>query len=136
MITNLVYDAQKDRQLRLAYGLSFAEAKLALAEGIILDLFVHPEYAHEQIITVEIKQQHWLIPFIYLDAQTILLKTLLPVQPAAIALNAYEQELVAYVHTQALTKTTGTVEVAVIRQAALNSLQRLEKVTFGLPTRD
>jgi len=78
------WNAEKNERLKTERGVGFEEVVLALEEGRVLDLYVHPNqsrYLGQKMWIVEINEYAYLVPFVE-DNEKIFLKTIVPSRKA------------------------------------------------------
>jgi hypothetical protein len=74
------YSSEKNAQLKEARGIGFEEVELALNEGRVLDVIVHPnksKYPNQQIYVININDYVYLVSFVK-QSNTVFLKTIFP----------------------------------------------------------
>jgi uncharacterized DUF497 family protein len=78
---NLIrWNSEKNVCLKQERGVSFETVRLAIAQGLLLDVIEHPNqetYSHQRIFVVRVSEYAYLIPFVE-DEETIFLKTIIP----------------------------------------------------------
>ena len=80
MMKPLLWNADKNKQLRAERGIDFDAVALAVKQGQVLDVIEHPnqeQYPSQKIFVIAINQYVYLIPFIE-DEHAIFLKTIIP----------------------------------------------------------
>ncbi|HSM81528.1 MAG TPA: hypothetical protein VLS96_07575 [Nodosilinea sp.] len=80
MMKPLLWNADKNKQLRAERGIDFDAVALAVKQGQVLDVIEHPnqeKYPSQKIFVIAINQYVYLIPFIE-DEHAIFLKTIIP----------------------------------------------------------
>jgi uncharacterized DUF497 family protein len=74
------WDTEKDKRLREARGVGFADVLASIAAGGILDDLIHPHPArhpHQRIMIVEIGGYAWIVPYVESETE-IYWKTIIP----------------------------------------------------------
>jgi uncharacterized DUF497 family protein len=76
----LLWNADKNRQLKAERGVDFDAVALAISQGRILDILEHPnqeKYPFQRIFVIFVNQYVYLVPFVE-DNQSLFLKTIIP----------------------------------------------------------
>ncbi len=76
----LLWNAEKNKQLRTERRIDFDTVALAINQGWVLDIVEHPnqeKYSSQKIFVLAINQYIYLVPFIE-DEHSIFLKTIIP----------------------------------------------------------
>ena len=74
------WNSDKNMTLKVERGVSFEEVLVAISQGALLDVLVHPDqerYPNQRIFVVRIRGYAYLVPFVETDAE-IFLKTVIP----------------------------------------------------------
>jgi uncharacterized DUF497 family protein len=78
------WDEAKNKKLQQERGVSFEEVVVAINEGRLLTILVHPNqkrYPNQKIFVVDINEYAYLVPFVE-DDEKIFLKTIIPSRKA------------------------------------------------------
>ena len=78
------WSAEKNEQLKIERGIGFEEIVVAINEGGILGVLLHPQqkkYPNQRIFIIQINQYAYLVPFVE-DEEKIFLKTIYPSRKA------------------------------------------------------
>lgn len=78
------WSAEKNELLKRERDVSFEEIVVAINEGNLLDILVHPKskkHPNQKIFVIEIENYAYLIPFVE-DDEKIFLKTIFPSRKA------------------------------------------------------
>jgi len=78
------WNDEKNEKLREERGVSFEEVVLAIEQGQILDILVHPnkdKYKNQNIFVIKIYNYVWLVPFVENETE-VFLKTIIPSRKA------------------------------------------------------
>lgn len=81
---SIEWNPEKNAALKERHGFGFERVLVALSEGSLLDVRVHPNverYGHQRQLVVEIEGYAWVVPFVQQDDQ-IFLKTMFPSRKA------------------------------------------------------
>jgi uncharacterized DUF497 family protein len=76
----LLWNADKNRQLKAERGIDFDAVALAISQGRILDILEHPnqeKYPSQRLFVILANQYVYLVPFVE-DNQSLFLKTIIP----------------------------------------------------------
>ena len=78
------WDSEKNERLKAARGISYEEIVLAIEEGGLIDVLVHPNqkrYAGQVVLVVSYRQYVYLVPSVEED-EYYFLKTIIPSRKA------------------------------------------------------
>ena len=78
------WDSEKNEHLRAARGISYEEIVLAIEEGGLIDVLIHPNqkrYAGQVVLVVGYRQYVYLVPSVEED-EYYFLKTIIPSRKA------------------------------------------------------
>lgn len=84
MYPDILWNAEKNVELKERDGFGFERVLVALADGGPLDERRHPnaeKYGHQRQLVVEIDGYAWIVPFV-MDGENVFLKTLFPSRKA------------------------------------------------------
>jgi uncharacterized DUF497 family protein len=76
----ILWNEEKNEQLKANRGIGFDTIALSINQGLILDIVEHPNqdrYPNQRIFILVINQYVYLVPFVE-DEQSIFLKTIIP----------------------------------------------------------
>lgn len=73
---HIEWDEEKNKQLQIERGISFEAIIIAIEQGKLIDIVPNPsaQYAHQNVLIVEIDNYLILVPFVE-DEEKIFLKT-------------------------------------------------------------
>ncbi|ABK98574.1 BrnT family toxin [Pelobacter propionicus] len=74
------WNSDKNVALKIERGVSFEEVLVAISQGALLDVVIHPneeKYQNQRIFIVRIRGYAYLVPFVETDGE-IFLKTVIP----------------------------------------------------------
>ena len=78
------WNSDKNMSLKAERGVSFEEVLVAISQGALLDIVVHPKeekYPNQRIFIVSIRGYAYLVPFVE-TSDDIFLKTIIPSRSA------------------------------------------------------
>ncbi len=78
------WNSDKNTSLKAERGVSFEEVLVAISQGALLDVVVHPnkeKYPNQRIFIVSIRGYAYLVPFVE-TSDEIFLKTIIPSRSA------------------------------------------------------
>ncbi len=78
------WENSKNEQLKKEREISFEDIVIAIDEGRLCDILVHPNqkrYPHQQIFVVAVYEYAYLVPFVE-DDEKVFLKTIIPSRKA------------------------------------------------------
>ncbi len=78
------WSSEKNKRLQFERGVSFEEVEVAIEQGSLLDIIVHPnrpKYPNQRIFVVRLLDYVYLVPFVE-DAESFFLKTIIPSRKA------------------------------------------------------
>jgi uncharacterized DUF497 family protein len=78
------WNSDKNMSLKAERGVSFEEVLVAISQGALLDIVVHPnkkKYPKQRIFIVSIRGYAYLVPFVE-TSDVIFLKTIIPSRSA------------------------------------------------------
>ncbi|MEA3369535.1 MAG: BrnT family toxin [Candidatus Ratteibacteria bacterium] len=74
----IIWDEDKDQQLKLERNISFEEISEVILDNKYLDILDHPRKPNQSIFVIEIKDYIYAVPFVIDENSNIILKTVYP----------------------------------------------------------
>ena len=142
------WNMRKNEKLREERDISFEDVLIAIDEGKLLDIIVHPDqkqYQGQKIFIVTVNEYVYLVPFIE-DNKKIFLKTIIPSRKATehynmtmkyYTLDKEEKEIIKAIERGSLGRRKNIKkEVALYRSYTRSSLNRTRNINIRLSERD